>query len=412
MSNRYNLRIRGNPPTGTRDMSDVNTMPQTNSQEADETISEKKTKNSPEIEAQTNLAALLNPEIDIMASLNRLEGTQNMMIKEVLSQMNSLISQLQKTNTYLLDENTDLKKDLKSIKKRLDLSEGLITTLHNKVKQQNESILDLQCRSMRDNLVFTGLPAEPNENPETTLKSFLSNKMKVPNATKITFDRVHRSGPPSRQNRPIIAKLNPSSNKGLILSCGKNLRGTDFRVFEQLPQEVQERRKRLMPEFKKFKSDPSIKKVSWSVEKLIVDGRIHTAADATLNLDSSHANVVCDIEHGPQINEGGSTFQAHCADVHRVEDVQIVMANLLQNKSLANATHNIFAYRIGNQFTSRDGLNDDGEHGGARKIMEVMEKNNIDNKMVIVTRWYGGSHIGQKRFEAIENCTKNIIKIQ
>ena len=42
-----------------------------------------------------------------LASLNRVEGTQNVMIKEGLSQISSLNVQLQKTNTYLLDENTE-----------------------------------------------------------------------------------------------------------------------------------------------------------------------------------------------------------------------------------------------------------------------------------------------------------------
>lgn len=86
------------------------------------------------------------------------------------------------------------------------------------------------------------------------------------------------------------------------------------------------------------------------------------------------------------------------------------MANLFRNKSLVNATHNMFAYRIGNGTSSRQGLNDDGEHGGARKILEALECNNITNKIVIVTRWYGGKHIGKKRFEIIENCTKNILQ--
>ena len=345
----------------------------------------------------------------LVSALAKLDG--NKKIKDIFTQMHSLIIDLQKSCTNLSEENTDLKTDVKCLKKRLELSECLVTTLQKQNKKQSEEILDLQTRSMRDNLIFTGIPEKDNENLPETIRKFLKDEMNMQNSENVNFDRVHRTGPPGKQNRPIIAKLNPSSSKGSILHHGKNLKNKDFRVFEQFPQEVQERRKRLLPLFKKAKSDPSIKKVSWAVDKLIIDGRVHTANDAPLNIEPEYAGITLDLDHGQQINESGSTFQAHCADLNTAEDVQIVMANLLKNKSIANATHNMFAYRIGNDKSSRDGLNDDGEHGGARTIMNILKEHNIYNKIVIVTRWYGGSHIGPKRFEAIESCTKNILDI-
>lgn len=81
-----------------------------------------------------------------------------------------------------------------------------------------------------------------------------------------------------------------------------------------MPHEIQERRKRLMPLFKKANEDRS-KKVSWALDKLVIDGRFHSATDAPLNIDLEHAGIDTDILHGERVNEGGSTFQAHCADV-------------------------------------------------------------------------------------------------
>ena len=234
--------------------------------------------------------------------------------------------------------------------------------------------------------------------------------MKIPNAKNITFYRIHRMGPPGRENRAIIAKIFPSQDKGKVLSHGKHLKGKNFRVFEQFPQEIQERRSRLMPIFKEAKSNPNVTKVSWSIDKLIVDGRVHTAKDVSIDIEPRDTGLV-DVEHGPQMNESGSTFQAHCADIDKVDDVNQIMANLLKNKALATATHNIFAYRVGKSLSPREGMNDDGEHGGARKILETMRANDVTNKIVIVTRWYGGTHIGKKRFEAIENCCKDILKL-
>lgn len=350
-------------------------------------------------------------ELNILSLLTRLEGNQNIIIKEVFSQMNKVIAQLQNTNEFLLKENSELKSDVKSMKKRLDLTEGLVISVRKQNEQLNENVIDLKTRSMRDNLIFTGIPENENENTGETLKNFLKKEMKIPDVANLAFDRVHRMGPPGHQNRSIIAKMNPSSGKGKILANGRNLKGKQFRVFEQFPPEVQERRKRLMPLFKESKENPRVKKVSWSVDKLIVDGRVHSHKDAPLNIEPQHAEVMMEINHGEHLNEGGSTFQAHCIEISKTDEVPVVMANLMQNKALANATHNMFAYRIRSGLYSREGIHDDGEHGGARKIMEVLTKNDIVNQMVIVTRWYGGAHIGRKRFEAIETCTKNILKI-
>jgi hypothetical protein len=74
---------------------------------------------------------------------------------------------------------------------------------------------------MRDNLIFTGIPERDGENPTDCLKKFLRNEMKVPNAEDVNFDRVHRTGPPNRPNRTIVAKLSSSNSKGVILSHDK-----------------------------------------------------------------------------------------------------------------------------------------------------------------------------------------------
>ena len=62
------------------------------------------------------------------------------------------------------------------------------------------------------------------------------------------------------------------------------------------------------------------------------------------------------IQHGEPFVDRKSTFQAHVASVTSVEQVKAVMMNLLQNRKIANATHNISAYRIDNGLFSFYGL--------------------------------------------------------
>lgn len=56
------------------------------------------------------------------------------------------------------------------------------------------------------------------------------------------------------------------------------------------------------------------------------------------------------------------------------------------------ATHNCWAYRIGPDYRSSD----DGEPGGSagRPILAAIEGQGLDEVMVAVTRWYGGTNLG------------------
>lgn len=56
------------------------------------------------------------------------------------------------------------------------------------------------------------------------------------------------------------------------------------------------------------------------------------------------------------------------------------------------ATHNCWAYRIGQDYR----FNDDGEPGGTagRPILQAIDGQAIDGVMVVVTRWYGGTKLG------------------
>ncbi|KAL3991219.1 retinoblastoma-like protein 2 [Sarotherodon galilaeus] len=82
-----------------------------------------------------------------------------------------------------------------------------VTQLNRENKKIKETVIDLQARGMRDNLVFSG------EDAETTVKSFIKTHLKLPEDTvkNIAFDRVHRIGPiraAAGRPRPIVATSN------------------------------------------------------------------------------------------------------------------------------------------------------------------------------------------------------------
>lgn len=64
----------------------------------------------------------------------------------------------------------------------------------------------------------------------------------------------------------------------------------------------------------------------------------------------------------------------------------------LQEVADAAATHNCWAYRIGQDYR----FNDDGEPGGTagRPMLQAIDGQGMDRVMVVVTRWYGGIKLG------------------
>jgi putative IMPACT (imprinted ancient) family translation regulator len=97
--------------------------------------------------------------------------------------------------------------------------------------------------------------------------------------------------------------------------------------------------------------------------------------------------------------------------LENLQDVYIILNQLKQDKKISNATHNIYAYRV----KDTDGKfhehsEDDGEFGASQQLLFLLQKYEIENYIVVVTRWYGGIHLGADRFKIINNLAKILIE--
>ncbi|GAX78693.1 hypothetical protein CEUSTIGMA_g6131.t1 [Chlamydomonas eustigma] len=120
------------------------------------------------------------------------------------------------------------------------------------------------------------------------------------------------------------------------------------------------------------------------------------------------------IVSGPPIIEKKSTFQAHLASVNSVEEVTAVMDALLQVTKIANATHNIMAYRIyslDKQSFIQDS-DDDGESAAGGRLLHLLQVTDVRNVVVVVSRWFGGVLLGPSRFSFINNTARQLLENQ
>lgn len=83
-----------------------------------------------------------------------------------------------------------------------------------------------------------------------------------------------------------------------------------------------------------------------------------------------------------------SRFLTQAAPVASAEEAQA----FIQAVSDSTATHNCWAWKIGNRYR----FSDDGEPGGTagRPMLVAIEGQDCDRVVVVVTRWFGGIQLG------------------
>ncbi|KAK3093978.1 hypothetical protein FSP39_022434 [Pinctada imbricata] len=163
----------------------------------------------------------------------------------------------------LEDEVASVKKDVvTSMKKTKDLVDALndradnadfqvgdLGDRVNALETQNEEmkwqLIDTRARSMRDNLLFSGIAEVADVTPDKTeelLRGFMMEKLRMASelVEAIKFDRVHRIGGQGRP-RVIVAKFKDFKQRQDVRAKSSALKGSNYYINEQFPPEIVER---------------------------------------------------------------------------------------------------------------------------------------------------------------------------
>jgi hypothetical protein len=110
-----------------------------------------------------------------------------------------------------------------------------------------------------------------------------------------------------------------------------------------------------------------------------------------------------------------SVFQAHVCVVDSDEKVRRAVNKLIEgNSKIQRATHNMYAYRFierledGREILKHDN-DDDGEDAAGSRLAQLLQMRKEDGVLVLVSRWYGGTHLGPKRFAHITNVARDLL---
>ncbi len=112
------------------------------------------------------------------------------------------------------------------------------------------------------------------------------------------------------------------------------------------------------------------------------------------------------------IEDRGSRYSVSIGKVTSRQEIKDFLTRLKSDKKYAKATHNSWAARITHDGAIYETKNDDGETGAGMVILRVMQKENITDAIICVTRWFGGVKLMNDRYKHIQDsaifATKNI----
>jgi putative IMPACT (imprinted ancient) family translation regulator len=101
------------------------------------------------------------------------------------------------------------------------------------------------------------------------------------------------------------------------------------------------------------------------------------------------------------VTDRGSKYAVSGAPAYNKAEALAVLKDLKRNKRFAKATHNTWALLCSDGSPVK---NDDGESGAGAIILRMLERAELKDHMIIVTRWYGGTHLGGDRFRRVQDC--------
>ncbi len=106
------------------------------------------------------------------------------------------------------------------------------------------------------------------------------------------------------------------------------------------------------------------------------------------------------------ITDRGSKYAVSGGICRSGDEARIFLAKLKRYKKFAKATHSSWGLICGEQPIKSD----DGEAGAGIVILRMLEREGLRDHIVVVTRWFGGKHLGGDRFRHLQEAVRIYIR--
>ena len=102
------------------------------------------------------------------------------------------------------------------------------------------------------------------------------------------------------------------------------------------------------------------------------------------------------------ISDRGSVYAVSGGPCASEAEARAMVADLCRTRRFARATHHSWG------LITADGpvKADDGEAGAGMVILRMLDRAALRDHVVIVTRWFGGTHLGGDRFRHVQEAVR------
>ena len=309
---------------------------------------------------------------------------------------------------------TEVQEKQKKMEREITRLKDYVVRLESQVNSHNSQILELRTKSMENNVIVNGVEEKaPERTNPASLASILKNvfiqemRMDESVANDLRIEKLYRMGNFDSRNltfpRPIFIQFKDKHYKDTVMKHVKVLRDnkSNIRVSQQLPEEVREKRKQLYDIQQKY-ADRNIE------TRIKGDKLVFTQSNSVYRDKLGSRPTADEIIKGDEVKTVISTGKSvednagHATTAVSYKQIRKSIVEVMRKEGVPSATHNVYAYRFqGQDGTIHEGSDDDGEYGAGRHLLKSLTDHEINNVLVIVSRWFSGNKLGPRRFTHI-----------
>ncbi|XP_050411344.1 uncharacterized protein LOC126825643 isoform X2 [Patella vulgata] len=198
---------------------------------------------------------------NISSKVNKLESDMNILKMKQVEQ-DTCIHIMADSNRKLQQSLEENRTKIAGLCERVSDIDNTFRTVNgdlNSMRTDHDSIrdtlIDLQCRSMKYNLIFNGLREDRDEDSHQTefkLQEFINRELKIDH--HVELGNVHRFGRHLHgRHRPVGARFLCNNDLQFVKSRAYKLKGSTYGINEQYPEVIESERRKLYPIIKQLK---------------------------------------------------------------------------------------------------------------------------------------------------------------
>ena len=339
---------------------------------------------------------------------------------------------LKAENEKLKEDYLQIKADTSDLKNENQLMKAIIIAKDKEIQQLKTQISEQHTRNLQQNLLFHNVAETPNEDCLQTVKDILKKKTYLTEEmiNSLSIEQAHRIGTINTQTqkkpRLLVITCSSSSDKALIQAAwnvkpqNRPPQPTSNKTFlpkvtSHLPPDILATRSVNIQMINNIKRKAGSQAINTKIvgQNAYVNNNLlkplvtKPTVEELLNTETEERASMMKLpsQFSQVCIEKGSSFVAEAIKVRSVQQVRLAYKRALLDPTRTKATHNILAYKIGDDISWID----DGEYGAGRSLSTWMTKEKLDNWALIITRQYGGIHLGTRRYDIMRDMAREAV---